>query len=53
MNYLTIGQLNIPVAWLAFFIAFIYSDFRGRKSDGYTNKTIEAGVLSLRVKNYD
>lgn len=41
MNYLTIGQINIPVAWLAFFVAILYSDFRSRRADVFTSKTIE------------
>lgn len=41
MTYLTIGQVNIPVAWLAFLLAIFYSDFHNRKADVTTNKLIE------------
>ncbi|MER1999534.1 MAG: TlpA disulfide reductase family protein, partial [Lysinibacillus sp.] len=41
MTYLTLGQFNIPVVWLAFFIALIFSDFRSKHTDALTNKTIE------------
>jgi len=41
MNSLTIGQLTIPIALLSFFVAILYSDFRSRGKDTYTNKTIE------------
>ncbi|MGN1400960.1 MAG: TlpA family protein disulfide reductase [Bacillus sp. (in: firmicutes)] len=41
MQYLTIGELNIPVSWLAFIAAVLFSDFRGRRADPYTNKTID------------
>lgn len=41
MTYLTIGQVNIPVAWLALLIAVFYSDFRTRHTDAGTTKLIE------------
>lgn len=41
MTYLTLGQVNIPIAWLALIIAILYSDFRSRHSDGATTKLIE------------
>ncbi|WP_336045935.1 TlpA family protein disulfide reductase [Solibacillus ferritrahens] len=41
MTYLSLGQVNIPIAWLAFVIAILYSDFRNRHKDGATNKLIE------------
>ncbi len=46
MTYLTLGQLNIPVAWLAFLVAIFYSDFRSRKADVATNKILEHLVFA-------
>ena len=41
MNYITIGQLSIPITWLAFILAILYSDFRNKQVDRFTNKMIE------------
>lgn len=41
MTYLTLGPVNIPITWLAFFIAIIYSDLRNRTGDVKTNRFIE------------
>lgn len=41
MSHLTIDQLSIPFAWLAFFIAILYSDFRNKNSDDPTKKVID------------
>lgn len=41
MTYLTLGQVNIPIVWLAFIVAILYSDFRNRHADRATNKLIE------------
>lgn len=49
MAYLTLGQLNIPIVWLAFFCALLYSEVRGRKSDGVTNKFLEHIVFAYIV----
>lgn len=45
MTYLTLGQLNIPVIWIAFFLAILYSDFRNRKGDTVTNRFIEHSLF--------
>lgn len=49
MTYLTFGQLNIPVAWLAFLLAIFYSDFRSKKGDPLTNKLIERLLFTYIV----
>ena len=41
MNYLILGQLSIPITWLAFILAILYSDFRNKHADHFTNKRIE------------
>lgn len=41
MTYLTLGQVNIPISWLAFIVAILYSDFRSRHADPATSKLIE------------
>lgn len=41
MNYFTLGQLSIPITWLAFILAVLYSDFRNKRADRFTNKIIE------------
>ena len=41
MTYFTIGQVNIPVAWIALFIAVFYSDFRMRHNESETTKLME------------
>lgn len=46
MTYLTIGQVNIPVVWLAFFVAIFYADYRNRKGDATTNKWLERLVYT-------
>lgn len=46
MTYVTLGQFNIPIAWLAFLIAIFYSDFRSRKADVATNKLLEHLVFT-------
>ncbi|MGN7476351.1 hypothetical protein ACTHOQ_00740 [Solibacillus silvestris] len=45
MNYLTIGQVTIPITWLAFTIAILYSGLRMKQTDRFTNKTIEQLLL--------
>lgn len=49
MTYLTLGQLNMPIAWLAFLLAIFYSDFRSRKADVKTNKILERFVFTYLV----
>lgn len=44
MTAITIGQLQIPIAWLAFFAAMLYSDIR-TKGDASTGKHIERAVM--------
>lgn len=41
MTYLTIGQVNIPITWIALFIAVFYSDFRMRDKASETTKLME------------
>ncbi|SDN42755.1 Thiol-disulfide isomerase or thioredoxin [Psychrobacillus sp. OK028] len=41
MDYLSIGQMNIPVAGLAFLIAILFSDLRSRRAEAFTSKAIE------------
>lgn len=40
MTYITLGQFSIPIAWIAFFIAILYSDFRNKNKDDHTDKII-------------
>lgn len=40
MAYLTLGELTVPVSWIAFFSAIIYSDFRSKHKDKGTAKVI-------------
>ena len=47
MTSLTLGQLNIPVSWLAFLFAIFYCDFRSRRSDSTTNKILELSGISF------
>ena len=28
MTYITLGQFSIPISWIAFIIAILYSDFK-------------------------
>ncbi|MFL0584832.1 TlpA family protein disulfide reductase [Solibacillus silvestris] len=46
MTYVTLGQFNIPIAWLAFLLAIFYSDFRSQKADVATNKLLEHLVFT-------
>src|SRR5690606_40432209 len=46
MTYISLGQFNIPVAWLAFILAIFYSDFRSRKAGVATNKLLEQLVIT-------
>ncbi|MEK4080224.1 TlpA family protein disulfide reductase [Solibacillus sp. FSL K6-1126] len=46
MMYISLGQFNIPVAWLAFILAILYSDFRSRKVGVATNKLLEHLVFT-------
>lgn len=47
--YVSLGQFNIPIAWLAFIIAIFYSDFRSRKLDAATNKSLEQLVFTYLI----
>lgn len=40
MTYITLGQFSIPISWIAFFIAILYSDFRNKNKDEITDKII-------------
>ena len=46
MTYVSLGQVNIPIAWLAFLLAIFYSDFRSRKASVATNKLLEHLVFT-------
>lgn len=46
MMFISLGQFNIPVAWLAFILAILYSDFRSRKVCVATNKLLEHLVFT-------
>lgn len=41
MTYLTLGQVNIPIGWLAFIVSILYSNFWNRHADLATSKLLE------------
>lgn len=49
MTYLSVGQFNLPIAWLALFIAILYSDIRTRHLDFATTKLIERLLYSYLI----
>lgn len=49
MTYLTLGQFSIPISWLAFLLAIIYSDFRNNNKDDTTNKILNRLLWSYLI----
>ncbi|WP_332649061.1 TlpA family protein disulfide reductase [Lysinibacillus sp. 54212] len=42
MDYLSIGSISVPIAWIAFFVAAFVSDWRSKQLDPNTKKVLDS-----------